>query len=60
MQQKDVASSDPQLEHLSTVDDFGLGEDLAGFLEVSSEHLRVLVRITKAFDLAPHPHHPLS
>ena len=56
MQQKDVASSDPQLEHLSTVDDFGLDSKLADFLEMPSGNLDPLVHIIKAFD--PDPHKP--
>ena len=56
MQQKDVASSDPQLDHLSTVDDFGLDSKLADFLEMPSGNLDPLVHIIKAFD--PDPHKP--
>ena len=47
---------DPLLEHLSTVDDFGLDSKLADFLEMPSGNLDPLVHIIKAFD--PDPHKP--
>ena len=48
--------SDPQLEHLLTVDDFGLDAVLARFLQAPSMNLQALVHIIKVFD--PDPHKP--
>ena len=47
---------DPLLEHLSTVDDFGLDRKLADFLEMPSGNLDPLVHIIKAYD--PDPENP--
>ena len=47
---------DPLLEHLSTVDDFGLDSKLADFLEMPSGNLDPLVHIIKVFD--PDPQKP--
>ena len=49
---------DPQLEHLSTVDDFGLDRKLADFIHMPPDNLQPLVDIIKAFDPDPE-NHPL-